>query len=446
MMKTRITYGKNVAESRSIYDYFAKEELYETFITYASRHFKRDSFYHYSNPVSVGDIVPGINEPIRDTQHFLNSFKETDELAYFLCPVKRDKKYTGFNSELKDKNNLVVSGGLSLPHDFSIRLYKKGQKLFPVGLKAFRVSFCQYAVNFPPLTARYLYERFLPRTNLPGRDGGPPSIIYDPSSGWGGRLLGAMAVASDRTVHYIGTDPNSDHVGPGGWTKYQDFATFFNHNVREAGLFGNHGHSFHMFQEGSEVIRNHPDFQVYKGKVDLVFTSPPYFAKEVYSEDAGQSCHKFGDYAAWRDGFLRPTLETAVEWLKPGGYILWNIADAVFGGEMLPLEKDSCDIMKELGMEYVETLKMSLAQMPGGNRLEETGQFEEVEEHSLYETTTKKVPIMKGKMKNFCEVVKESGKGKMMLKYEPIFCFRKRFDEAPCGDPPVANDSQEQPG
>jgi hypothetical protein len=453
MMKTRITYGKNVAESRSIYDFFAKEELYETFVTYASRHFKRDSFYHYSNPVSAGDLIPGTSETVKDFNHFL-TLKLPDDYEWFLNPVKEDKVYTGFNTALKDKKNLVVTfqnidhsslpllnaGNLSnvdatKSNTYAVRLYKKGQRIFPVGLKAFRVSFCQYAVNFPPLTARYLYERFLPRpTNNSGADT-VPAIIYDPSSGWGGRLLGAMAVSNQHAVHYVGTDPNSDHVGLGGWTKYQDFASFFNHEIREGSLLGTHGHSFHIFQEGSEVIRNHPDFQMYKDKVDVVFTSPPYFAKEVYSEDAEQSCHKFGDYATWRDGFLKPTLETAVEWLKPGGYILWNIADAVFGGEMLPLEKDSCDIMKELGMEYVETLKMSLAQMPGGNRLEETGDFEEVEEHTLHETTTKKVPIMKGKMKNFCEVYKESGKGKMMLKYEPIFCFRK---------PPVANESQEQ--
>lgn len=446
MMKTRITYGKNVAESRSIYDFFAKDELFETFCTYASRHFKRDSFYHYSNPVSVGDIVPGIKDPIIDAFHFVTSFPENTEYGFFICPVKEDKKYTGFNTKLALKRNLVIDHRLDVDREvffnlptsgpvvsnvhpnaktYAIRLYKKGQRIFPVGLKAFRVSFCQYAVNFPPLTARYLYERFLPKPADNNTGDTPPAIIFDPSSGWGGRLLGAISVSGSTPVHYVGTDPNSDHVGPGGWTKYQDFATFFNHEIREGSIFGTHGHSFHIFQEGSEVIRNHPDFQMYKGKVDVVFTSPPYFAKEVYSEDAEQSCHKFGDYATWRDGFLKPTLETAVEWLKPGGYILWNIADAVFGGEMLPLEKDSCDIMKELGMEYVETLKMSLAQMPGGNRLEETGDFEEVEEHTLHETTTKKVPIMKGKMKNFCEVYKESGKGKMMLKYEPIFCFRK---------------------
>ena len=44
MMKTRINYTKDVNKGKSIYDYFAKKELLDTFVTYASRHFKRDSF------------------------------------------------------------------------------------------------------------------------------------------------------------------------------------------------------------------------------------------------------------------------------------------------------------------------------------------------------------------------------------------------------------------
>ena len=463
MMKTRITYGTEVGEAKSIYDYFARDDLYETFVTYATRHFKRDSFYHYSAPISVGDKIVGTSTNAKDVEQFIASFPEGTNHDWYLCPVKEDKQYTGFNTDLKNKKNLSIDES-ELKHlldkipdhrktnvDFSkwntytIRVYEKGQRLFPVGLKAFRISFCQYAVNFPPLTARYLYERYThPITGPEGRT--LPTIIYDPSSGWGGRLLGAMAVNNNRRIHYVGTDPNMDHVGPDGWTKYQDFAAFFNHNIREKTLYPEYGHSFHLFQSGSEVIRDHPDFAPYKGRVDLVFTSPPYFAKEVYSEDAGQSCHKFAQYDSWRDGFLKPTLETAVEWLKPGGYLIWNIADAFFGKETLPLEKDSCDILKSLGMEYVETLKMSLAQMPGGNRLEETGEFEEVIEHTLHETTTKKVPVLTGKMKNFCQVKKESGKGKMFLKYEPCFVFRKPFDEAPCGIPPVANESQSNPG
>ena len=132
--------------------------------------------------------------------------------------------------------------------------------------------------------------------------------------------------------------------------------------------------------------------------MDLVFTSPPYFAKEAYSDDPEQSYKKFGDYDSWRDGFLRPTLETCVEWLKEDRYLLWNIASAKFGNEMLPLEEDSCDILDSLGMTFITKLKMTLAQMPGGNRLDtETG-----------------LP----KAKNFCKV------NGLWLKYEPIWVYK----------------------
>jgi hypothetical protein len=50
-------------------------------------------------------------------------------------------------------------------------------------------------------------------------------------------------------------------------------------------------------------------------------------------------------------------------------------------------------------MQYIDTIKMSLAQMPGGNRLDPaTG-----------------LP----KAKNFCKI------GGLWLKYEPIFIYRK---------------------
>jgi DNA modification methylase len=157
--------------------------------------------------------------------------------------------------------------------------------------------------------------------------------------------------------------------------------------------------TYEIFQLGSEVVRDDSSFQKYKGILDMVFTSPPYFAKEAYSEDPTQSYKKFTGYDAWREGFLRPTLETAVEYLRNDRYLLWNIADAKFGADMLPLEKDSKDILESLGMQFKGVVKMALAQMPGGNRIDpDTG-----------------LP----KAKNFCKV------NGMWLKYEPIFVFYK---------------------
>jgi hypothetical protein len=133
--------------------------------------------------------------------------------------------------------------------------------------------------------------------------------------------------------------------------------------------------------------------------LDFIFTSPPYFNREAYSEDENQSYKKYGSsYESWRDGFLRPTLETCVEFLKSDRYLLWNIADLLIKGKYIPLEKDSKKILESLGMEYRYVLKMAMEGMPGQNRLDENG-----------------VP----KCKNFCKV-KDT-----YYKYEPVFVYYK---------------------
>ena len=106
-----------------------------------------------------------------------------------------------------------------------------------------------------------------------------------------------------------------------------------------------------------------------------------------YSEDENQSYKKFPDYHLWRDGFLKPTLETSVEWLKSGGYLAWNIADVAYGSrqepmrtqkgksrpveQYVPLEYDSIEILKSLGMEHVTTWKMVLSGGIQGNKIRE---------------------------------------------------------------------------
>ncbi|HIJ10952.1 TPA: site-specific DNA-methyltransferase, partial [Candidatus Woesearchaeota archaeon] len=151
--------------------------------------------------------------------------------------------------------------------------------------------------------------------------------------------------------------------------------------------------------EGSEEIGKHPDFQKYKGKVDLIFTSPPYFNREAYSEDENQSYKKYGSsYDSWRDGFLLPTLKTCVETLKPGRYLLWNVADVLVSGKYLPIEQDSIDILESFGMIHRYTLKMGLEGMPGQNRVGEDG---------------------KPKCKNYCMIDEK------YMKYEPVFVFWK---------------------
>ena len=75
----------------------------------------------------------------------------------------------------------------------------------------------------------------------------------------------------------------------------------------------------HIFKQCSE------DFQLPDESVDLVFTSPPYFNTEHYSDESTQSYVRHPTQERWANDFLYPTLKNGVNALKKGGFIMINI-------------------------------------------------------------------------------------------------------------------------
>lgn len=422
MMKTKITYSSK-GEGLSIYDMFAQDDIWARYRkSYATRHFRRDSFFAYSRAIHTDEKVPGTAVVPTTAYEYLVTLRDHVASApsdlfgeataathgVWLSPATADDEYDGYSTHIKERSIWNVSSedalawkasGAFPAHWFTavtstnkkshymLRLYDTDARVFPMGFRSFRISMCQYAVNWPALGARALYERYTTGVSQP--------VIWDPSSGWAGRLAGAVTSRTRPT--YIGCDPNTDHlwVDDAGvsHSKYTEIAAYHASrtpfDVPPKVLF---------FSCGSEVMKDQPAFQEYRGNVDVVFTSPPYFAKEVYSDDPEQSARKFSEFESWCDGFLKPTLETAAEWLKPGGVLLWNIADAKFGGKMLPLEQRSIDYATAAGLVQGKTIRLLLSNMPGGNRVNEDGT---------------------GTAKNTCKV------GGRLVKFEPIFVFRK---------------------
>ena len=342
MLKTRVNNG-------SIYDWFT-EDYKDKFQKVIRRILKRDSMYNWSKCVLSNELLP---QNYFVVQHKKDSVEEKYlTLSKFVIENLPYKHKTNLPIELDDEK-----------YKFLVHRFERGQKLFPAGIQAFRLGLGQPAVNFPPLTARWIYERY---TKHIEQD--EPLNIYDPSSGWGGRILGAMS--SLKRIHYIGTDPNTDnYIDELGKTRYEYVADFFNNEVLETNPFWEEDkNTYHIFQDGSEFIGNNPEFQTYKDILDLVFTSPPYFDREQYSEDEEQSYKLYPKYDNWRDNFLRPTLTTAYEYLKPNRYLLWNIADIKIGKDKYhALEQDSIDIVESLGGEYKDKLKMLMTTMTGLN-------------------------------------------------------------------------------
>ena len=443
MLKTRISIGESADGGTSIYDYFAEDSLEDGFIKTMARAVKRDSMYAWCRSLTtvkdensfwngqtpykfVKDVYDGKiftgkweNHDIvlhRTTEASirkygpLNETKQTYGTILFLTSkqVRRLAKEGVLNkrqmSNIGDvPDSKTLKNGKIVKYVYNVRWYNINDGIFPRIVQAFRLGLGQPAVNFPALTAKWIYENY---TNHIKQE--EPLHIYDSSSGWGGRIMGAMS--SRKKTHYVGTDPNPDNfIDDLGISRYEYMAKYYNdkvvdtHSETMSNFFAveKQGNTYELFQDGSELISNNPKFQKYKGKLDLSFTSPPYFNREQYSQDENQSFKAYSEYEDWRDNFLRPTLTTIYEYLKNDRYILWNIADIKIGKSIyFPLEQDSIDILQSLGGEYKGKLKMTMAAMIGAN-------------------VNKRESIETG-MKNLVQV------GSTWYKYEPIFVFHKK--------------------
>ena len=181
--------------------------------------------------------------------------------------------------------------------------------------------------NFRPTAAKVVYEEY-------GGDG----IVWDMSCGWGGRLIGALS--SKRIKKYIGTEPATKTFE--GLLKLKEDFSYINKEVE-------------LHKLGSEVFRP-------KEKVDLCFTSPPYFDTEKYSDEDTQSYKKYPEEQKWIDGFLFQTIKNCYESLKKNGYLLLNIANTSSGKS---IEKATLDISKGFGLVHEKTLQLTLSSVMG---------------------------------------------------------------------------------
>ena len=402
MLKTKISSGKSADNGLSIYDHFGDPEMEEKFVHIMRRAVKRDSMYSWSRSiVTKKDENPFWNgqngkDFIRDVHEGKVSIGKYSDTRFVLARVKESTvgNYGTMNEEYKGHGNVYLTAedvqeckdngwltdtmlsnvdeiiseetsksGKVTKFLYLIRHYDKTIGIFPKILQVFRLACGQPAVNFPPLTAKLLYEKFTDHIDNQEQR----FHIYDPSSGWGGRILGAMS--SRKKIHYIGTDPNPDNFG-----RYEAVADFYNSNCVDdySETFTQffevekQSNTYDVYREGSELIGNNSNFKSYKGKLDLVFTSPPYFNREQYSQDENQSFKAYSQYDDWVENFLKPTLTTAYDYLKNDRYILWNIASIKIGANTYyDLEGDSRKILEELGCEYKGKLKMLMTRMIG---------------------------------------------------------------------------------
>lgn len=188
--------------------------------------------------------------------------------------------------------------------------------------------------NFRPTAAYAIYNKYCPEN----------ATVWDMSGGWGGRYLGALLC--EKVQHYFATEPS---------TKTHSGLLRMSLNLVRPGFTSD----FCMI--GSE------DFTPMPNSLDICFTSPPYFNCERYSDEPTQSYIKFPEPQMWMSGFLEKTIDNCEIGLKPGGYLILNIADV---STYKTLCSDFQEMMKTKNFDYVETLKYLMPSRKGGQKFE----------------------------------------------------------------------------
>ena len=246
--------------------------------------FIRTNFYISDKDEMFNELIKVINKASTLTGNIYKYF-----FKRLACDVKiKSCKYSV--NEVLDNDEL-----LQATYNFTTN----NRKVFARGIvdnieTSFRVGslFAAKPPNFPYKEMLNILERYL-------SDGGN---YYDPSCGWGIRLL---ASAAKKDINYFGTDVNDKLV-----VKLNELINYIN-MIKP--LF-----NAKIYLQGSEYF-----IEKLENNIDFIFTSPPYFDLEDYVH--GDQSIKNKNYNAWLTEYAYPTMDNCIRYLKVDGIVAFNI-------------------------------------------------------------------------------------------------------------------------
>jgi SAM-dependent methyltransferase len=164
--------------------------------------------------------------------------------------------------------------------------------------------------------------------------------ILDFSAGYGGRLIGALSLQRS----YIGIEPCERQVD--GLQRARSF-------LRERNL--TRGQADIVRGCAEDVLPTMPS-----RSIDLVFSSPPYYDWEKYSDEPTQSFIRHRPYENWLSGFLRPVIHESYRVLRPSGHLALNIS----GRLRRPSFEEVRGIARQAGFRFRFPIALGLARVP----------------------------------------------------------------------------------
>ena len=180
------------------------------------------------------------------------------------------------------------------------------------------------ASQFKPAIAKWLYDTYKSEN------------ILDFSAGWGDRLCGFYS--SEKGKNFLGIDPNINL-----------HSAYSNQIELYSGLCRDDRKAKTVIGTAEDINLSH-----YKDKFDTVFTSPPYFNREKYTNDDTQSWFRYRSIETWLEMFLFKTIKNIEPTIKKGGILAINISD-VCSTSKGRKTKDWLEICNPM-LDYVDSL------------------------------------------------------------------------------------------
>lgn len=224
------------------------------------------------------------------------------------------------------------------------------------------------ATQFKPHVAKTIFDYCITKTKSSAK------TILDFSMGWGDRLAGFYASSA---LSYMGIDPNPnvfrvykeqciayELMISGEKPLVKEFQIKVKDQIYDAfRCFGASGKEVVAYNAPAEDILH----IIKQNRYDCIFTSPPYFATELYDEggdDWKQSWFRYTEYDKWWDNFYKPVISACYEALSDNGLMLINIMDPKVYGKRYNTCDQMVDLIKGIGGSFDGQIGMRIMQRP----------------------------------------------------------------------------------
>lgn len=224
-------------------------------------------------------VVQGENRIYSNPEAGLKIFRHFCDHYYDVNNNRLPSMHDAFNDDEMLMKAIKNRMGISYSETFNIT-----GRMIRQGLRNGHVAFA--ASVFKPSVAKFFYKKFNAKR------------VLDISAGFGQRMLGAAAAGIEK---YVATDPwDKTIVALKGMMDF--IAPLSNTDIE-------------IIHGGSENLSLDQEF-------DFCFSSPPFFDKEVYSQDAGQAY--FGGYEEYMNWWQK-TMTNVYSSLIDGSYFVINM-------------------------------------------------------------------------------------------------------------------------